>query len=162
MITKLALFLGVAIASLSLPNLTSAAAEPMLLNVYPNNTLDSLTNCPKTISLNQQGRPYTEGSYTNDGSANLGWLAGKFKIDHSDEFSVTWVGKLLPKYSGCQGTAGLADRERHSYLRMRFVKGNAYLILDMTGMYDANDLTPVIINQGVRNGNPVWSWAGTD
>lgn len=163
MITKLALSLGIAIASVALPALSSAAtAAPLLLKVYPSNTLESPGACPKEVTLNEQGRPYTEGSYTKDGSASLSWLAEKFKIDQNDEFSVTWTAKLQRKYSNCQGTAGIADNEGHSYLRMRFTKGNVYLILDMTGMYDANGLTPSIVNQGIRNGNPVWSWAGTD
>jgi hypothetical protein len=45
---------------------------------------------------------------------------------------------------------------------MRFINGKAYLILDMTGMRDANSLTTVIIKQDVKNGNPIWSWGGTD
>jgi hypothetical protein len=45
---------------------------------------------------------------------------------------------------------------------MRFVDDKVYLILDMTGMSDANGLTPVILNKGVKNGNPFWTWGGTD
>jgi hypothetical protein len=37
---------------------------------------------------------------------------------------------------------------------MRFTNGNAYLILDMTGMYDANRLIPVIFKNEVKDGNP--------
>jgi len=52
--------------------------------------------------------------------------------------------------------------EGHSYLRMRFVNDKVYLILDMTGLSDANGLMPVILNKGVKDGNPTWTWGGTD
>ena len=45
---------------------------------------------------------------------------------------------------------------------MQFDKGKVYLILDMTGRYDANNLTPTIRNQGVKDGNPIWTWTGSD
>jgi len=32
----------------------------------------------------------------------------------------------------------------------------------MTGMYDANSLTPAILKKEVKDGNPLWTWAGTD
>jgi hypothetical protein len=144
-----------------------ASARPLTLNVYPANSGITQPVCPSEINLTETGRPYYEGGYTTDGTAKLDWLAGKFKIVASDEFSVTWGAKLQRKYQNCQATAGIAmtDKEPfqgHSYLRMRFAKGNAYLILDMTGMYDANRFTPVIVKKEVKDGNPVWTWAGTD
>ena len=80
---------------------------------------------------------------------------------------MTWVANLQVKYRRCKGTAGITKYndeqfEGHSYLRMRFENGKVYLILDMTGMRDANGLTPVILNRSVKNGNPVWTWGGTD
>jgi hypothetical protein len=42
------------------------------------------------------------------------------------------------------------------------VNENVYLILDMTGMSDANRLTAVILKKDVKNGNPIWTWGGTD
>jgi hypothetical protein len=32
----------------------------------------------------------------------------------------------------------------------------------MTGMYDANMLTPVILKKEVKDGNLTWTWAGID
>lgn len=123
--------------------------------------------CPNEVIVDQKARPYYEGGYTIDGSAKLDWLAGKFKVLASDDFSVTWVAKLQPKYQSCHATAGISnahneDFRGHSYLRMRFAKGNVYLILDMTAMYDANDYTPVIVKKEVKDGNPIWTWSGTD
>jgi len=45
---------------------------------------------------------------------------------------------------------------------MRLLDGKAYFILDMTGLQDVNELTPVILYQGMRQANPRWSWGGTD
>ncbi|MEI6329620.1 MAG: hypothetical protein ACOYN8_10925 [Pseudanabaena sp.] len=162
------LFIGLAIAQITSLHISSdASARPMKLAVHPTNSGTNFPICPTEISITEQGRPYYEGGYTIDGSAKLDWLAGKFKIVASDEFSVTWGAKLQRKYQNCQATAGIAKSEDepfqgHSYLRMRFTKGNAYLILDMTAMYDANRLTPVIIKKEVKDGNPIWTWAGTD
>ncbi|NUN63269.1 hypothetical protein HCU40_00565 [Pseudanabaena biceps] len=161
----------VAIAQLGILAQPSFAAPVQLkLEVYPllnQNTTNPFQSCPTSISLNETSRPYTEGSYATDGSASLGWLAKAFKIEKSDHFSVTWVAKLQPKYRQCLASAKISQVndeafERHSYLRMQFANGNAYLILDMTGMRDANKFTTVILNQAVKNGNPVWSWGGSD
>jgi hypothetical protein len=165
---KKTLFMSLAIAPIAILNFSSeASARPMQLAVHPTNSNAGQSICPTEISISEQGRPYYEGGYTIDGSAKLDWLAGAFKIVASDEFSVTWGAKLQRKYQNCQATAGIAKSEDepfqgHSYLRMRFTKGNAYLILDMTAMYDANRFTPVIIKKEVKDGNPIWTWAGTD
>jgi hypothetical protein len=97
----------------------------------------------------------------------LGWFAREFRIEKSDEFSVTWVANLQVKYHNCKAGASITKFngepfEGHSYLRMRFVNDKVYLILDMTGLSDANGLMPVILNKGVKNGNPTWTWGGTD
>jgi len=158
----------VAIAQLSLfANPSFAEPNRLTLSVYPLNTRDSFPICPTEVSVTQTPRPYYEGGYTIDGSASLGWFARAFKIETSDQFSVTWVAKLQSKYQNCQASASITkindeDFQDHSYLRMRLIDGNAYLILDMTGMRDANSLTPVIIKKDVKNGNPIWSWSGTD
>ncbi len=123
--------------------------------------------CPDKVSLTQTARPYREGGYTLDGVANLKAIADNFEIASSDDFSVVWVGQLKPVYRRCQATAGIVkidgeDYRGHSYLRMRFMHGKAFLILDMTGMRDANNYTTVILHQSVKGGNPTWSWGGTD
>ncbi len=142
-------------------------ADMLTLKVRPVNSVAIQPACPAEIILNEKSRPYYEGGYTTDGSAKLDWLAGKFKVVASDEFSVTWSAKLQRKYQNCRATAGIAIAgdeafKGHSYLRMRFSKGNVYLILDMTGMYDANRFTPVILKKEVKDGDPIWTWAGTD
>ena len=166
--TKNTLFMSLAIAQvISLNSVEATFAKPLTLKVYPSNSRDTFPICPTEITLEEKSRPYYEGGYTIDGEAKLGWLTRNFKIASSDEFSVTWVAKLQIKYHNCQATAGIASVDNepfrgHSYLRMRFVNGNAYLILDMTAMYDANRLTPVILKKEVKDGNPTWTWAGTD
>jgi hypothetical protein len=158
----------VASSSITVGQLASQAmAEPLILKVYPTNDRPLAAVCPETVTINSQSRPYREGGYTIDGNAKLSWLAGKFQIAATDEFSVTWSAKLNRKYASCKATAGISkaygeDFTGHSYLRMRFVGGQVFLILDTTAMYDANDQTTVILNQEVRNGNPYWSWGGTD
>ena len=158
----------VAIANLSLfTNPSFADPNSLTLSVYPLNTRDEFPICPTEFSLTQTSRPYYEGGFTTDGAASLGWFARPFKIEKKDEFSVTWVAKLQVKYSNCQATARITkingeSFDGHSYLRMRFINEKAYLILDMTGRYDANSLTPTILYQAVKDGNPIWSWSGSD
>ncbi len=165
------LFLGfgtVAIAQLALfTNPSFAAPNTLTLSVYPLDSRDTFPICPTEFSLTQTSRPYYEGGYTIDGSASLSWFARPFKMEASDEFSVTWMAELQTKYRNCQASAKITKIndepfDGHSYLRMRFINGKAYLILDMTGMRDANSLTTVIIKQDIKNGNPIWSWGGTD
>ena len=159
---------GAAIAQLSIfTNPSFAEANNVTLGVYAMDVRGKSPICPNEVSLTQTPRPYTEGSYTTDGSASLGWFAREFRIEKSDEFSVTWVAKLQVKYHNCKAGASITKFngepfEGHSYLRMRFVNDKVYLILDMTGLSDANGLMPVILNKGVKNGNPTWTWGGTD
>lgn len=126
----------------------------------------SRQSCPTEFNVTQTSRR-NEGGATIEGSASLGWFAGPFKIENSDEFSVTWVAKLQAKYHNCQATARITkinDRpfDGHSYLRMRFIHENAYLILDMTGLTAGRDSMPAIVKQDVKDGNPTWSWASPD
>jgi hypothetical protein len=157
-----------AIAQLALfTNPSFAAPNRFTLSVYPLDSRDTFPICPTEFSLTETTRPYYEGGYTIDGSASLDWFARPFKMEASDAFSVTWMAELQIKYRNCQASAivtKINDEpfQGHSYLRMRFINGKAYLILDMTGMRDANSLTTVIIKQNVKNGNPIWSWSGTD
>ncbi|NJK52799.1 MAG: hypothetical protein HC936_08130 [Leptolyngbyaceae cyanobacterium SU_3_3] len=128
---------------------------------------DRAIRCPAKLIITQGSRPYREGGYTLDGSAKLNAVAEGFTIATSDDFSVTWVAKLKAPYSKCKATARMAKvggeaYQGHSYLRMRFANGKAYLILDMAGMSDANNFTPTILKKTVQNGNPAWSWGGTD
>jgi hypothetical protein len=123
--------------------------------------------CPEKVIAYQTARPYQEGSFTWDGTVNLGAIATQISVAKVDPFSVTWVGTLKPPFQSCQATAGIlkVDGETfsdHSYLRMQFLKSKVYFILDMTGMRDANDLTTAILRYEVVRGNPRWQWGGTD
>lgn len=126
-----------------------------------------LMSCPDKVIAYQTPRPYREGSYQTDGMVALQAIATQISVMQSDPFSVTWVGTLKPQFQNCQATAGmtLVDAQpynEHSYIRMRLLGGKAYFILDMTGMRDANNFTPVILEKGIRQANPRWSWGGTD
>ena len=170
LLKRLSLSIGtLAIAQLSLfANPSFAAPNNLTLSVYPAESGATFPICPTEVTLTETPRPYYEGGYTIDGTAaSLGWFARPFKIEKSDKFSVTWVAKLQIKYHNCQATARITKIngepfEGHSYLRMQFINDSAYLILDMTGMNDANRLTPVILKKDVKDGKPVWTWGGTD
>lgn len=158
---------AVAIAQLAIAAPSLAAPNQLTFSVYPADSGTNFPVCPTEFNLTETPRPYREGGYTIDGTASLGWFARPFKIEKSDRFSVTWVAKLQVKYRNCLATARITKINDetfngHSYLRMRFMNDNAYLILDMTGMNDANRLTTVILNKDVKNGNPIWTWGGTD
>ncbi|BCX10248.1 MAG: hypothetical protein KatS3mg066_4107 [Fischerella sp.] len=124
-------------------------------------------NCPQKVVVTEQNAPYYEGGYTVNGQAKLGSFAGPFAIASSDLFSVTWVANLKPAYRQCVAGGGIVkydneDYNSSSHLRIRFHGGKVFLILDMTGKRDANNFTPIITKKGVSNGNPTWSWSGTD
>ena len=140
----------------------AALADNIELQVFK--SIDAqLVNCPEKITVVEQGRPYREGGFTIDGSAKLSKIADKFTVAAKDAFSVTWVAKLKPPFTTCKGTAGVFGKDRgSSHIRSRLIDGKIYLILDMTGSSDANRLTPAIVRSGVKNGNPFWSWSGTD
>jgi len=122
--------------------------------------------CPVRVVLTENSQPY-EGGYKVTGQAKLGWLTGPFAIAATDPFSVTWVAPLKAEYRQCQATGRIVKydgeaSDSHPYLRLRFTGGKLFLILDMTGMSDANGFTPVITNKDVLTGAAVWTWAGSD
>ncbi len=146
-----------------------ASANPttLTLTVYPLDGKGQFPICPTELRITESLRPYYEGGYTRDGAADLSWVARAFKVESKDEFSVIWSAQLQPKYRNCRGSASMTQLNGESYmglsyLRMRFVNGTAYLILDMTGNRDINGLTTVITKHGIKNGQPFWSWSGTD
>lgn len=157
---------GFGITALALLATLPAQARSIEMQVYP--AIDKQTvQCPERVTVTENSQPYREGSYAIDGSANLSQLADRFTVAGADDFSVTWVGTLKPAYRQCKATARIVKNDNeaylsNSYLRLRFTGGKVYLILDMTGMSDANGLTTAILRKGVRNGNPIWSWGGTD
>lgn len=123
--------------------------------------------CPETLTLSETLQPYREGSYGVNGRAPLQLIASGWRLASRDGFSATWVGQLRAPYQRCMASAGIvradnAPMRDHSYLRLRFSGGQAQLILDMTGMRDPNNYTPVILSAGVSQGLPIWSWGGSD
>jgi hypothetical protein len=152
------LSLGVAIpvCFLSIP----AQAEQVVLQVYPSSDAPD-SGCPKQVSVTEETKGY-EGGFTVKGRADLKSLAEPFSIVDRGAFSVTWAAKLNPKYRRCKATAGASADRGLYHLRMRFIDGKVFLILDMTGVADANGFTSSILSQSVRDGNPIWQWGGTD
>ena len=122
--------------------------------------------CPQKVTVTETARPYFEGGYIIDGLAKLGEIADKFTVFAKDEFSVTWAANLKPKYRDCFATGRVmkvdGKEEDQSHIRVRFTQGKVFLILDMTGMFDANETTTSILKHGVKDGNPTWTWGGTD
>ncbi|WP_017298692.1 hypothetical protein [Nodosilinea nodulosa] len=143
----------------------AALANTIELSVLP---LDGpAANCPASLTAHETLRPYVEGSYTTDGMIKLREIATDIRVLQSDRFSTTWVGTLKPEYRRCQASGGMASLDGeayqgHSYIRVQLFGGQVKAILDMTGMGDANGFTPVITYKGLQEGNPRWTWAGTD
>ncbi len=122
--------------------------------------------CPKEVKVMIQPSPYREGGYDSSGKAQLQQIGEAVEFEASDRFSVTWRARLKPEFRSCVATAGLVENKdapmSSSLLRMRFVNGNAYFILDTTGISDINGYTMVILQQKIEAGNPSWRWGGTD
>jgi len=136
------------------------------LKVHSEN--ENKKTCPDYIIVTEQPHPYQEGSFATDGSVDLSAIASNISVAQSNSFSVTWVGTLKPKYAKCLASAGITkvngqEYSGHTnYLRMHFVKGKVYLILDLAGGYDPNDYPLVVLKKNVKNDKPTWTWGGTD
>ncbi len=146
--------------------ITLVEASQVELSVFKSVDLPE-ANCPQKLTVIEEPAPYSEGGYTINGQAKLNSFAGPFAIAASDRFSVTWVANLKPTFRECVASGRITKYDgevynSHSHLRVRFENGKVYLILDMTGNQDASNYTTSIVKKGVRAGNPVWSWSGTD
>jgi hypothetical protein len=143
----------------------SAKAAQVELSVYKSSNAAN-ANCPQKVIVTEQNAPYYEGGYTINGSAKLNSFAEPFTISNTDPFSVTWVANLKPTFNKCIAAGSIVtsgeDKNSDFHLRVRFSGGKVFLILDMTGLKDANNFFPVITKKGVTAGNPTWSWSGTD
>jgi hypothetical protein len=136
------------------------------LRVYPIVKV-AQSKCPREVKVTIQPGPYREGGSDSTGKAQLTEIAETVQFDTSDRFSMTWRARLKPQYRSCIGTAGLLRTQGKivspsSLMRMRFINGNAYFIVDTTGLSDANGYTLSILRQNIEAGNPVWGWGGTD
>jgi hypothetical protein len=142
-------------------------AGTLVLQVAPLHSRTPTGPCPSTISLEETLQPYREGSYGVDGRAALESVATGWRLTGRDAFSATWQATLLPAYRRCLASAGIVrfDNEpfrEHSHLRLRFSEGRLQLILDMTGRRDPNGYTPAILRATVSEGQPTWTWSGSD
>ncbi len=142
-------------------------AGTLVLQVAPLHSRTPTGPCPSTLSLEETLQPYREGSYGVDGRAALESVATGWRLTGRDAFSATWQASLLPAYRRCLASAGIVrlDDEpfrEHSHLRLRFSDGQLQLSLDMTGRRDPNGYTPAILRAAVSQGQPVWSWSGSD
>ena len=140
-------------------------AETIEMQVLPVNGPGQ--SCPPKVIAYQTPQPYREGGYAVDGMVNLSAIATNITLAPKAPFSATWIGTLKSQYRNCQGTAGMSsingkDQAGHSYIRLQMVEGKAKVILDMTGRRDANGYTTQIIKTSIQQGNPRWTWGGTD
>ncbi|MEO0706048.1 MAG: hypothetical protein AAF050_10335 [Cyanobacteria bacterium J06649_5] len=156
---------------LSLPfsllfNLGAAAvASTIELNVLPFN--GPAVTCPEKLTAYETARPRSPGGYATDGMIQLSAIATDISTTKLDDFSAIWTGTLNAEYANCKASAGMTTLDGdayqgHSYLRVQLADGKATVILDMTGMKDANDFTATLLEQTLRDGNPRWAWGGTD
>ena len=153
---------------MSLTTTAIAQAENFEMTTYPAiaEAFDEPL-CPEKVTGSEKGRPYTEGSYTNDGTVNLTAIATDIEFESSRRFSVTWKGKLKPQYQKCIGSSkitavGNEFFDRHSHLKVQYDQGQVFFTVDMTGISDANGFTTILTEQNIVNGNPTWSWSGSD
>lgn len=156
----------------SLPlSLASGLGAAALANTIDLSVLPLLSGpearCPAGLIAHETIRPYVEGSFSTDGMIKLRDIATNIRLSQSDQFSATWVGTLKPEYRACQASGGIVSvdgeaYEGNSYIRLQLVNGHVKAILDMTGMRDPNGFTTVIIFKGLRDGNPRWTWGGSD
>lgn len=145
----------------------SARAEVLTAQVAPLHSRTPTGPCPTTVTLEQTLQPYREGSYGVDGRASTEAVATGWRLTGRDAFSATWEASLRPAFRRCLASAGIAGAASqpsrdHSYLRLRFREGRLQLILDMTGQRDPNGYTPAILRAAVSQGQPVWTWGGSD
>ncbi len=148
-----------------LGNLGAAFGMTLELKLLP--TLESTGQCPEQLIAYETLRPYSEGGYARDGMIQLRDIATDVQLSGSDAFSTTWVAALKPQYVDCQGSAIINSMDgeaygEQSYLRVQLADGQATVVLDMTGIPDANGFTSTLLSGEVSDGNPRWAWGGTD
>ncbi|MEM6835671.1 MAG: hypothetical protein AAF609_02360 [Cyanobacteria bacterium P01_C01_bin.120] len=149
-----------------LSSLTAPAfATTIELEVLP--TLRNEGTCPTQLIAHETARPYVEGGFSRDGMIKLRDIATNVRVASSNTFSTTWIATLKPQFQNCQGSA-IIDRiddeayEWHSYLQVQLDNGQVTATLDMSGIPDANGFTSTLIFGGLRDGNPRWTWGGSD
>ena len=149
------------VSSLSHP----ALAVRMEMRVLPLNGPG--TGCPEALTAFETAQNRQEGGYATDGMVQLSVIANNISATQLTDFTAVWTGTLKPEYRNCTATAGIYSKDGetfwgHSHLRVQLADGQAKVILDMTGVRDTNGFTSTIIEQTMRDGNPRWTWGGTD
>lgn len=144
---------------------SAALATTIELEVLP--TLDSTGTCPEQLIAHETPRPRMEGGYSRDGMIKLRDIAKDVRVARSTPFSTTWVATLKPEFRDCEGTAIINaidgdPYEGHSYIQVQLADGEVTATLDMTGIPDANSYTSTLMFGGMREGNPRWTWGGSD
>jgi hypothetical protein len=144
---------------------STALATTIELDVLP--TLTPEGTCPAQLIAHETPRPYVEGSYSRDGMIKLRDIATNVRLVNTDTFSTTWVATLKPEFRDCEGSAIInrIDDESytgHSYLQVQLANGEVTAVLDMAGTPDANGFTATLMFGGLREGNPRWTWGGSD
>jgi hypothetical protein len=153
------LMLGATIILLPLLSNLSASAQTKsrTIDLKINPEYQQKQSCPNTVRIIETPQPWQDGGFATDGYAtNLNSIVSNLTVGASNESKVTWVGKLKPKYVKCSGSASSEK------FKIRFVKGNAYFTLNLAGKRDPNNLSLVVGEKGVKNGNPTWTWGGSD
>jgi hypothetical protein len=148
-------------------SMLQAAAGTFELKPFPLTDAPQAVRCPQKVMASETSSPYQEGGYTLNGNVALGAIATQVAVAKVDPFSVTWVGTLKSPFQSCRASAGIVKTDGQpssgtSHLRMQFLDGKVYFILDMTGMQDANGFTTTILKHSAVKGNPQWQWGGTD
>ena len=144
---------------------STALATTIELDVLP--TLTSEGTCPEQLIAHETPRPYVEGSYSRDGMIKLRDIATNVRLVANDTFSTTWVATLKPSFSDCEASA-IINRiddvpfNSHSYLQVQLAEGEVTAVIDMTGLPDVNGFTSTLMFGGLREGNPRWTWGGSD
>ena len=159
--------IGIIIGLLSLASALSVQAKTIGLKINRDQSVKA-NSCPSNFTLNETTQPYREGSFGTDGKANFGAIATNISVLASNQFSVTWVGTLKPQFAKCIASAGITTfdgkpaEESLNHLKMHFLKGKVYLMLDLAGAADPNQLPLVVLKKGVNKGTATWSWGGSD
>ncbi|PAX59944.1 hypothetical protein CK510_04405 [Brunnivagina elsteri CCALA 953] len=149
-------------------SVTGLRVQAETIDLKINSENEQKNDCPNKFSITEKAQPYREGGFAVDGTANLGLIATNISMTASNSFSATWTGTLKPKFAKCLASAGMTtvDGKKYegntNYLRIHFVKGKVYLMLDLAGASDPNNYPLIVLKKGAKNGNLTWTWGGTD
>jgi hypothetical protein len=133
-----------------------AQTKSVTTDLKINSEYQKKQSCPDKIRIFETPRPNQVASFATDGYANLNTIASNLTVAASYKSSVTWVGTLKPKYAKCSTSA--SEKE----FKARFVKGKVYFTLNVGKQLDPNKQPLEVFEKGAKNGNPTWTWGGSD